>query len=170
MNTFFLLTQKKKNWPRSWQTLRSSLIGEQSCAKGVDGNQNDLGCSEAGSAYVFSCESPSGSCMQVAYLKASNTDSNQGFGKSVAVSANSANTSTVVVGAWREASCAAGVDGTIVTEREMTSFDAGVGVEEVSDPFVELAVFQQHFGEGKVPQVKAAGLPLKNEQFTASLQ
>ena len=47
-----------------------------------------------------------GGWSQQAYLKASNTDGGDQFGRSVAVSGD-----TVVVGAWREKSNATGVDG-----------------------------------------------------------
>ena len=43
---------------------------------------------------------------QQAYLKASNTDANDGFGQSVSISGD-----TLVVGAWNEASAATGVNG-----------------------------------------------------------
>jgi len=59
---------------------------------------------DAGAAYVFVRSGTSWS--QEAYLKASNTDTGDEFGRSVAVSGD-----TVVVGAWGEDSWATGVNG-----------------------------------------------------------
>jgi len=72
--------------------------GEDSAARGVNGDQNDnsaFGISSffsAGAAYVFQRENELWS--QIAYLKASNSDSNDNFGTSVAISGE-----TVVVSA-----------------------------------------------------------------------
>ena len=78
--------------------------GEASNATGVNGNQGDNSAPKAGAAYVFVRNGTSWS--QEAYLKASNTDAEDWFGKSVAVSGE-----TVVVGAYLEDSSAKGVDG-----------------------------------------------------------
>ena len=77
---------------------------EDSSATGVDGNQSDNSAPDAGAAYVFVRTGMSWS--QEAYLKASNTDADDRFGLSVAVSGD-----TVVVGAWLEDSSATGVNG-----------------------------------------------------------
>jgi hypothetical protein len=77
---------------------------ERSCATGIDGDQTDNACFNAGAAYVF--RRSAGVWAQQAYLKASNTDAGDWFGTSVAVSGD-----TAVVGAYREDSCATGVDG-----------------------------------------------------------
>ncbi|WP_395737483.1 cadherin-like beta sandwich domain-containing protein [Prosthecobacter sp.] len=85
----------------------TAVIGanqEASNATGVGGNQADNSASNAGAAYVFT---RSGSIWaQQAYLKASNTGSNDLFGQSVAVSGN-----TAIIGAYGEASNATGVGG-----------------------------------------------------------
>jgi hypothetical protein len=78
---------------------------EDSNAIGVNGDQDDDSSSDAGAAYVF-VRDGNGSWSQQAYLKASNTDSFDGFGFSVAVSGD-----TIVVGANREDSDATGVNG-----------------------------------------------------------
>lgn len=78
--------------------------GEDSGATGVDGDQTDNTARSAGAAYIFVRSGSSWS--QQAYLKASNTDGNDQFGSSVAVSDD-----TVVVGALGESSSASGVDG-----------------------------------------------------------
>jgi hypothetical protein len=78
---------------------------EDSNATGVDSNQDNDDATRAGAAYVFTHDG-SGAWSQQAYLKASNTDADDYFGHSVAVSGD-----TVVVGARLEDSDATGVDG-----------------------------------------------------------
>ncbi len=77
---------------------------EESSATGVNGDQNDNSFIYAGAVYVFT-RSGTG-WIQEAYLKASNTDVADHFGRSVAVSGR-----TVVVGALDEDSNATGVNG-----------------------------------------------------------
>ncbi len=77
---------------------------EDSDATGVDGDQADNSASDSGAAYVFVRSGTTWS--QQAYLKASNTATEDFFGDSVAVSGD-----TVVVGASGEDSNATGVDG-----------------------------------------------------------
>jgi len=77
---------------------------EDSNATRVGGNQADNSALGSGAAYVFT---RSGSTWtQQAYLKASNAEANDGYGKSVAVSED-----TVVIGARGEKSKATGVGG-----------------------------------------------------------
>ncbi len=78
---------------------------ENSNATGVDGNQTDNSAGDSGAAYIF-VRDGGGIWSQQAYLKASNTGTNDEFGSSVAVSGD-----TVVVGAWLEFSNATGVNG-----------------------------------------------------------
>ena len=78
--------------------------GEDSNATGLDGNQSDNGAADSGAAYVFVRSGTSWS--QQAYLKASNTGTNDQFGGSVAASGD-----TVVVGGWQEDSNAVGANG-----------------------------------------------------------
>ena len=77
---------------------------EDSCADGVGGNQADNACSAAGAVYVFLRSGESWS--QQAYLKASNSESNDQFGIAVSISRD-----VIVVGAYGESSCADGVGG-----------------------------------------------------------
>ena len=77
---------------------------EASAATVINGNQLDDSAPLAGAAYVFVRDA--NGWTQQAYLKAQNTDSLDGFGVSVALSAD-----TLVVGAPREDSAATGVDG-----------------------------------------------------------
>jgi len=86
---------------------------EASCATGVNGDQSNNDCgtapisgtdTAAGAAYLFA---RSGDVWtQRAYVKASNTEPNDRFGKSVALAER-----TLAVGADIEASCATGVNG-----------------------------------------------------------
>ena len=77
---------------------------EDSNATGVNGNQGDNSALRAGAAYVFVRNG--GVWSQQAYLKASNTDGHDQFGRSVAISGD-----TAVVGAFHEDSNATGVNG-----------------------------------------------------------
>jgi len=88
----------------SGDTAVVGAFAESSNATGIDGNQNDNSAPRAGAAYVFVRNGTTWS--QQAYLKASNTDANDQFGISVAISGD-----TVVVGASFEASSATGVNG-----------------------------------------------------------
>ncbi|MEZ5979634.1 MAG: FG-GAP repeat protein [Planctomycetota bacterium] len=77
---------------------------EDSAATGVDGDQTDDSAEDSGAVYVFVRDGSTWS--QQAYLKASNTDAGDGFGRAVAVSGD-----TIVVGTNAEDSNATGVDG-----------------------------------------------------------
>lgn len=78
---------------------------ESSNATGVDGDQENTDATSAGAAYVF-VRNQTGVWSQQAYLKASNTNADDQFGNSVAISGD-----TVLVGAFNEASNSTGVDG-----------------------------------------------------------
>ncbi len=85
-------------------TLAVGTIFESSNAVGVDGDQTDNTAGNSGAVYVFR---RSGSTWaQEAYLKASNTDADDQFGASVALSGDS-----LAVGAFFEDSNATGVNG-----------------------------------------------------------
>ncbi len=88
----------------SGNTIVIGAYAESSNAVGVNGNQSDNSASAAGAAYVFVRSDTTWS--QQAYLKASNTDSGDAFGESVAISVD-----TIVVGAWHEDSNSTGVNG-----------------------------------------------------------
>ncbi|MFT4196228.1 IPTL-CTERM sorting domain-containing protein [Ottowia sp.] len=88
----------------SGDTLVVGADNEASSATGVNGNQADNGAANAGAAYVFVRSGTTWS--QQAYLKASNTEANDYFGISVAISGD-----TVVIGANNEDSSATGVNG-----------------------------------------------------------
>ena len=77
---------------------------EASAATGVNGNQSDDSAAGAGAVYVFVRTGTTWT--QQAYLKASNAESFDHFGRAVAISAD-----TVIVGAEGERSDATGVNG-----------------------------------------------------------
>ncbi|HEY0986095.1 MAG TPA: DUF4215 domain-containing protein, partial [Kofleriaceae bacterium] len=79
---------------------------EKSAARGIDGDQTDNSASSSGAVYVFTRSGTTWS--QQAYIKASNTDANDHFGTSLALSADG---STLAVGAYLEASAATTIDG-----------------------------------------------------------
>lgn len=80
--------------------------GEDSNATGVGGNATDNSASNAGAVYLFA--RTGAAWAQTHYIKASNAGANDYFGRSVALAANG---STLVVGAYGEASNATGVNG-----------------------------------------------------------
>jgi len=82
----------------------AGAIEEDSAATGINGAAGNNDASNAGAAYVFARSGTSWT--QQAYLKASNTGTNDSFGQSVAVSGQ-----TVVVGAQKEDSSATGIGG-----------------------------------------------------------
>ena len=87
-------------------TLAVGAFTESSAATGIGGNQADNTAGHAGAVYVFTRSGATWN--QQAYIKASNTDGNDEFGWSVALSADG---STLAVGAHFEASAATGIGG-----------------------------------------------------------
>ncbi|HEX3763333.1 MAG TPA: FG-GAP repeat protein [Kofleriaceae bacterium] len=95
--------------------------GEDSAATGVNGTApgpDDNSQSASGAAYVFRRSGTSWT--QEAYLKASNTGANDGFGHSVAISGD-----TVTVSATGEDSAATGVNGTAPGQDDNSMASAG---------------------------------------------
>ena len=88
----------------SGDTVVVGAVFETSKATGINGDQSDNSANQAGAAYIFGRSGTTWT--QQAYLKASNTDADDYFGCSVAVSG-----STVVVGAYLESSNATGTNG-----------------------------------------------------------
>jgi trimeric autotransporter adhesin len=88
------------------QTMAVAASDEGSASDGVDGNQGDNSAPFSGAVYVFA-RGASG-WVQQAYLKASNSESEDAFGRSVAISADG---SVIAVGASGEDSSATGVGG-----------------------------------------------------------
>jgi hypothetical protein len=87
----------------SGDTLVVGALGENSGAAGVGGNQTDGSAPGAGAAYVFGRSGTT--WMQRAYVKASNTGSDDAFGSSIALSGD-----TLVIGAFDESSSAIGLN------------------------------------------------------------
>jgi hypothetical protein len=87
-------------------TLAVGANQEGSNATGINGNQADNSSLASGAVYVFL--RTGSTWTQEAYVKASNTGTNDQFGFSVALSSDG---STLAVGAYREASNATGVNG-----------------------------------------------------------
>lgn len=88
----------------SGDTIVVAAPGERSFATGVNGDQADNSYYQAGAAYVYVRNG--GSWRIQAYLKPSNMDDMDFFAGSIAISGN-----TIVVGAPREDSGAAGING-----------------------------------------------------------
>jgi hypothetical protein len=87
-------------------TLAVGAPAEDSAATGIDGNQADNSASSAGAAYVYTRSGTTWS--QQAYVKASNTEADDRFGQSVALSADG---DTLAVGTSSEDSAATGING-----------------------------------------------------------
>ena len=88
----------------SGDTVLVGAHAEASAATGVNGDEGDDSAPDAGATYVF--ERSGGSWSQTAYLKASNAQSGDGFGRTVGVAGD-----WLVVGAPYEDSGAIGVNG-----------------------------------------------------------
>lgn len=88
-------------------TLVVGAIGEDSNATGIDGNELDSSAVSAGAVYVFTQDN-TGVWAQQAYIKASNTEQDDFFGYSVALSSDG---DTLAVGTYEEDSNATGIDG-----------------------------------------------------------
>ena len=88
-------------------TLVVSAPGEDSAATGIGGDPADNSINGAGAAYVFTRDAAD-AWSQSTYLKATNPDTNDAFGISVAVNGDGG---TVAVGADLEDGSATGIDG-----------------------------------------------------------
>jgi len=89
----------------SGDTLAVGAYREDSVATGIGGDQSDNNATDAGAVYVFTRD-PAGVWSQQAYIKASNAEAGDLFGRSVALAGD-----TLVVGAPGEKSLATGIDG-----------------------------------------------------------
>ncbi|MDF1800616.1 MAG: integrin [Planctomycetota bacterium] len=121
---------------------------EDSAALGVDGDGSDDSGTSTGAAYVF--ERAGTTWSQVAYLKASNTQDNDQFGGSVAVSAG-----RVVVGAAGESAQTYGVNG-YQGDNKMQSAGAAYLFEREAGPFAQTAYLKVAYPNGQ----DAFGKPL----------
>ncbi|MFS1525565.1 FG-GAP repeat protein [Microbulbifer sp. 2304DJ12-6] len=91
---------------RDGNTLAVGAYGEGSNATGIDGDQANNDAFESGAVYVFVRTGTTWT--QQAYIKASNTDWRDNFGRSVNLSGDG---NTLAVGAYGEGSNATGIDG-----------------------------------------------------------
>jgi hypothetical protein len=98
----------------SGDTMVISAMEEDSSATGVGGNQADNSAAVSGAVYVFT--RTGGVWTQQAYLKASNAETGDFFGFSLALSGD-----TLVVGAPAEDSNATGVGGTQIDNSAIDS-------------------------------------------------
>lgn len=107
----------------SGDTAVVGALNESSSATGVNGDQSNNNASRSGAVYVFVRTGTN--WVQQAYLKASNTGIRDEFGRDVAVFGD-----TVVVGAHREDSSGAGVNG---NQNSDSATDAGAAYVFVRD-------------------------------------
>jgi trimeric autotransporter adhesin len=98
-------------------TVAVGALFENSAATGIGGDQADNSTASSGAVYVFTRNGTTWS--QQAYVKASNTGSEDSFGTSVALSADG---STLAVGAPGESSAATGIGG---AQGDNAAADAG---------------------------------------------
>src|SRR6185503_10003588 len=96
-------------------TLAVAAAGESSAARGIDGDQADNSVASSGAVYVFVRNGMTWT--QQAYLKASNTDRRDVFGRSLALFED-----TLAVGSFFESSAASGVNG---NADDNTAFQSG---------------------------------------------
>lgn len=87
------------------RTLAVSATGEDSAARGVDGDQSNNAANLSGAVYVFS--RPENDWVQQAYIKASNSRAGWMFGTELALSADGG---TLAVAAHSEGNSASGID------------------------------------------------------------
>lgn len=99
----------------SGNTMVIGANNESSSSVGVNGAQNNIGADKSGAAYVF--VRTGNTWTQQAFLKASNSEANDNFGISVAISGN-----TIVVGSYYEDGGSPGVNG---NQADNSSFASG---------------------------------------------
>ena len=98
-------------------TLAVGAFSENSSASGINGSQSDNSSADSGAVYVY--VRSNGAWLQQAYIKASNTDAGDFFGRTVSLSADG---NTMAVGATREDSSATGING---NQNDNSSAEAG---------------------------------------------
>jgi hypothetical protein len=130
-------------------TLAVGAPDEASNATGLYGSQTDNSAISSGAAYVFG--RTTGTWTQRAYVKASNTEANDNFGRLVALSGDG---TTLAVAARGEDSAATGVNG---TQADNTMTDSGA-----------VYVFKFSVGWNQQAYVKASN-PGVQDAFGASL-
>lgn len=131
-------------------TLAVGAVGEDSAATGINGDQSDNSSSDVGAIYVFT--RTSGTWLQQAYVKASNANFFDSFGRSVSVSADG---NTLAVGADREDSAVSGING---DESNNSTGNAGAAY-----------VFARTTGEWQQQAYIKASNPDENDFFGRSI-
>jgi len=116
-------------------TLAVGAVLEDGNATGIDGNQADDSTNNAGAAYVFVRDAMD-QWSQQAYVKASNTEANDFFGWSVALSGDG---STLAVAALNEDSGATGIDGDQASNSAADSGGVYVLVRDAMDQWSQQA-------------------------------
>lgn len=111
----------------SGDTVVVGANGEDSYGLGVNDDGSDDFASSAGAAYVFRRSGETWG--QLAYLKASNTETGDEFGWSVSISDD-----IVIVGAWNEDSGATGING---DEHDESATDAGAAYAFLLGDFLD---------------------------------
>jgi hypothetical protein len=151
----------------SADTLAVGARDEDSSATGVNGDQADNSASHAGAVYVF--KRTGAVWAQEAYVKASNTEGNDLFGHTVALSGD-----TLAVAAPYEAGAAAGVNG---NQADNTAWAAGAayvfaraGTVWTQQAYIKASSpdYDDRFGLGLAlsGNVLAVGAPLEDSPAT----
>ncbi|WP_428253101.1 FG-GAP repeat protein, partial [Gynuella sp.] len=125
---------------------------ESSDAVGVDGDQNNNAAGRSGAVYVFN-KTAAGQWSQQAYLKASNTGSNDRFGFALHLSRDG---NTLAVGAPFESSDSTGVNGDQSNNNKQNSGAVYIFVRDISGNWSQQAYIK-------------ATHPTKNAQFARTL-
>ena len=103
-------------------TLAVGALGEDSNATGINGDQTDNSSTNSGATYIFTRTGATWS--QQAYLKASNTDSNDYFGARLTFSSDG---NTIAISAYGESSKTTGINGNQTDNSLALSGDNGTG-------------------------------------------
>ena len=118
-------------------TLAVGANGEGSDSTGVNGVQNTtVSASASGAVYVFRFSTGASTWSQQAFIKASNTGANDGFGNSVSLSGDG---NALVVGATGEDGTANGVEGTNHASINLTESGAAYVFEFSNDTWAQQA-------------------------------
>lgn len=132
-------------------TVVVGATGEDSAATGVNGNQSDNSAADSGAAYVFTRSGSS--WVQLAYLKASNTETTDNFGAAVAISGD-----FILAGAPTESGGSAGIDGDQSTNSSLHSGAGYIFDLAALLPQAEIAIEQYEFNDIGDAGVKSFGV------------
>jgi hypothetical protein len=121
-------------------TLAVGAIGEDSGAKGINGDQNDNSQQGAGAVYIFTRSGASWS--QQAYIKPSNTDANDLFGYAVGLSADG---NTLAASSYDEDSSAREING--VMDKNRRGSGAIYVFTRTGDKWAQTAYLKAHNAE-----------------------